>query len=299
MKKNWLYTLVLSILVIVVGLVLYYFIHNQKDQDIITLYGNVDVRQVDIGFRVPGLVTELLFEEGDYVKQGELMATLDKQPYLDEVNEAEANVVAIERSLANAEEILQRRVELVGEGGVSEEDYEDALSNRDVLIAQLKEAKASLGVAITNLEDTKRFAPTDGTILTRVREPGTVVLKSEPVYTLSVISPVWIRAYISEPNLGYIFPGMSATVYTDTKGGPLYKGHIGFISPVAEFTPKTVETTQLRTDLVYRLRIYVDNPDWGLKQGMPVTVQLHKDPEGVRRSRESAACTNRESHKNR
>ncbi|MAW82513.1 MAG: secretion protein HlyD, partial [Parvularcula sp.] len=54
----------------------------------------------------------------------------------------------------------------------------------------------------------------------------------------------------------------------------VYKGQVGFISPVAEFTPKTVETRELRTALVYRLRIIVDNPDGGLRQGMPVTVTL-------------------------
>jgi HlyD family secretion protein len=67
---------------------------------------------------------------------------------------------------------------------------------------------------------------------------------------------------------------MEAEVYTDTYRGKVYKGKVGFISPVAEFTPKTVETTELRTDLVYRVRIYVDNPDQGLRQGMPVTVEL-------------------------
>lgn len=97
---------------------------------------------------------------------------------------------------------------------------------------------------------------------------------SNPVYTLSVLSPIWIRAYINEPNLGRIAFGMEAQVYTDTKSGKVYKGKIGFISPVAEFTPKTVQTTDLRTDLVYRLRIYVEDPDHLLKQGMPVTVKL-------------------------
>ena len=84
----------------------------------------------------------------------------------------------------------------------------------------------------------------------------------------------WLAAFVSERDLGRIYPGMPAEVHTDTPGGKIYKGQIGFISPVAEFTPKTVETTQLRTDLVYRLRIIVENPDRFLKQGMPVTVKL-------------------------
>ena len=69
---------------------------------------------------------------------------------------------------------------------------------------------------------------------------------------------------------------MKAEIHTDTKDNPVYKGHIGFISPIAEFTPKNVETPDLRTNLVYQVRIYIDNPDKGLRQGIPVTVKLLK-----------------------
>ena len=240
----------------------------------IVLYGNVDVRQVDLGFRVFGRVTKMPFEEGDFVQKGAFMASIEEQPYADQVKEAEANVKATLLSLENAKQIYQRREELVGDGGVSQEDYENALTSKEVFEENLDAANASLGVAQTNLNDTKVYCPADGTILTRIREPGTVVLQGDPVYTLSLISPVWVRAYVPEPLLGVIYPGMAAEIFTDTKGGKVYEGKIGFISPVAEFTPKTVETTELRTDLVYRIRIYADNPDWGLKQGMPVTVRL-------------------------
>ena len=82
-----------------------------------------------------------------------------------------------------------------------------------------------------------------------------------------------MRTYVNERDLGLIRPGMPAAVITDSAPDRPYSGHIGFISPTAEFTPKTVETRELRTDLVYRLRVVVDNPDGGLRQGMPVTVQ--------------------------
>jgi HlyD family secretion protein len=177
-------------------------------------------------------------------------------------------------SFQNAEILLKRRRELIGTGGVSQEDLDNAKASRDQLLAQLHQAEAQLKVAKDNLEFTETYAPTEGVILTRVREPGTVVAASDPVYTLSVSSPVWIRAYVDEPHLGQVHFGMTAEITTDTPGGKVYQGKVGFISPVAEFTPKTVQTTQLRTDLVYRLRIYADNPDQGLKQGMPVTVKL-------------------------
>ena len=249
-----------------------YVVAQEKRSAFLTLYGNVDVRQVDLGFRVFGRVTKMPFEEGDFVESGSFMGAIERQPYLDQVREAEANVEAIKASLLNAERIMERRQAIVSTGAVSDEDYQNALAQRDISIANLRQAEAALGTAMTNLTDTEVYAPTNGTILTRIREPGTVVNIAEPIYTLSVSSPVWIRAYVSEPNLGRIFPGMTAIVSTDS--GKTYEGKIGFISPVAEFTPKTVESTELRTDLVYRIRVYCDNPDRFLLQGMPVTVKL-------------------------
>lgn len=248
-----------------------------EEKKVLTLYGNVDIRQVDLGFRVSGRVESMFFQEGDFVPAGVLMAVLDKQPYEDQVKQAAARIESIKASLNNAQNLLERRKMLIGTGGISKQDIDDAIYSRDALAANIKEAQAALGVAQTNFTDTELYSPSDGTILTRIREPGTVLRPSDPIYTLSLISPIWVRAYVSERQLGLIYPGMHAQVYTDTPGGPVYQGHIGFISPVAEFTPKTVETTQLRTDLVYRLRVIVDNPDRSLKQGMPVTVHLPLD----------------------
>ena len=272
-KIIYLTLLLLLVLIICTGSVL--FFRERSHRGILTLYGNVDVRQVDIGFRVAGQVEALKFEEGDFVKEGVLLALLDKTPYDQKVKEAIADAAAVRADLDNAEILLERRMELIGIGGVSQEDLDNAFAKRNELRATLQSAEAAVAVAKDNLSYTEAFAPTNGTILTRIREPGTVVNPADPVYTLSVASPVWIRAYVSEPNLGHVRYGMKARVYTDTKNGkPYYTGKVGFISPVAEFTPKTVQTTQLRTDLVYRLRVYVDNPDDLLKQGMPVTVQL-------------------------
>lgn len=269
--------LLLILLLLLVGVA--FFIYERRrakiPDDTLLLYGNVDVRQVDLGFRVLGRVTALQFEEGDLVKAGDLMASLDKQPYFDQLLQARASLDATLVSLQYAEKVFHRREELIGDGSVSFEDLENAQTSKDGLQENLKQATAAVGVAETDLRDTEIFAPNDGIILTRIREPGSVVTIGQPVYTLSLSDPVWVRAYVSEPNLGVIYAGQPAEVYTDSQH--VYRGHIGFISPVAEFTPKTVETTELRTDLVYRLRIIVDNPDHLLKQGMPVTVKLQKD----------------------
>lgn len=268
--------LVIAVLAIVVGLAAlgYFYFRAHEEQDELILFGNVDVRQVDIGFRVPGIVEKLLFEEGDYVKGGQLMTELNKTPYDSQIKQAEANALSVKASLENAEILVRRRQQLVGDGGVSQEDLDNAITSRNTYQANLAAAEANLAVAKDNLTYTQACAPTDGVILTRIREPGTVVNAADPVYTLSVSSPVWIRAFVTEVNLGQVHFGMPAEIHIDTPHAPVYTGKIGFISPVSEFTPKTVESTQLRTDLVYRLRIYVDNPDQILKQGMPVTVKL-------------------------
>lgn len=266
--------LIFLLIVLVFGTLIYWFYHPSSNKNTLIVYGNVDVRQVDLGFRVSGRVIKMPFQEGEVVKAGDFMAELDHEPYLDQVKQAENQIRTIRVNLANAERLLKRRIELKADGSVAQEDYDNALATRDALQTNLDESLANLGVQRTNLNDTKIFAPNEGTILTRIREPGTVVKVADPVYTLSLLDPVWVRAFISEPYLGVVYPGMPAEVHTDTREGKVYKGHVGFISPVAEFTPKTVETTQLRTDLVYRLRVIVDNPDQGLRQGMPVTVKF-------------------------
>lgn len=265
---------VLIVAIVICAAIFIYLLFGGPRHRELVLYGNVDVRLVDIGFRVPGRVNELFFEEGDFVKQGDLLTVLDKTPYDSQVAQASSQVDAIAVQFANAEILLKRREELIGIGGVSQEDLDNARTRRDQLASDLHLAQAALDVALDNLSYTEVVAPTEGVILTRVREPGTVVNAADPVFTLSVASPVWVRAYVDEPHLGDIAYGMSAEIYTDLANGPVYTGKIGFISPMAEFTPKTVQTTELRTDLVYRLRIYVDNPDFILKQGMPVTVKI-------------------------
>ena len=196
------------------------------------------------------------------------MALLDKKPFQNELSLRQAELNEAQASLTNAEKLYSRISSLVKTGSVSQGDYDDALARRDEARARVKTAQARVDLAQTNLDDTEIHAPNVGTILTRVREEGSIVGEGQFVYTLALQNPVWVRTYVDEPFLGEIYEGQTATVTTDSGDG--------FISPQAEFTPKSVETTQLRTDLVFRLRVIVDNPDKGLRQGMPVTVKIEK-----------------------
>ena len=110
------------------------------------------------------------------------------------------------------------------------------------------------------------------------------------VYTVALTNPVWVRAYVPEPKLGKIWLGMSAEVETDSYPGKQYEAWIGFISPTAEFTPKTVETTELRTRLVYQVRVYVCNPENELRLGMPATVIIPLDQTHVEGQADNHRC---------
>lgn len=225
-----------------------------------------------------------------------------------EIDQARAQVAQAQANVENAELTFQRESELRKTNAISKQEFDNATASRDANRAQLRSAqanlalleagsrqedidaaraqvqhdKANLETAELNLSDCQLLAPTDGVIITRALEPGAIVATGTNVYSLCLYSPVWIRSYIDERDLGRIYPGMKALVYTDTHPERPYEGQIGFISPVAEFTPKTVQTRELRTDLVFRLRVVVQQPDRYLRQGMPVTLKLLDDGKSKR-----------------
>lgn len=245
----------------------------KKNQQII-LYGNVDIRDVNLAFRVSGRLMTVNVDEGDEVHQGQLIARLDSDPYMHEENAAKAVVNQQKAMVAYAETVYTREKKLNGTGASSIDRYQNALTACDAAKASLEKAMADLSQASLRLQDTYLYSPSDGVVLTRAVEPGTMLAANATVITVSLINPVWVRAYISETLLSKAKQGTHVKVFSDSSTHPSFDGTIGFVSPTAEFTPKTVETTDLRTELVYRLRIIVHDPKHELRQGMPVTVQF-------------------------
>jgi HlyD family secretion protein len=304
----------------------YALLSRSRSADELALYGNVDIREVNLGFRVSGRLAALAVDEGDTVHAGDVLARLDPTPIELELNEARANAGAIAARVAllrsgyrpeevaqaraavaerraafvNAEQGLGRQQQLKGTGAVAERLYDDAVAARDEARARLKAAEesfaqlqrgyrrqeiaeaeangaraaAAAAQAEQHLADAVLRAPADGVILTRAVEPGTILAAGGAVFTESLLAPVWARVYVNEPDLGRVPPGRAVLVYTDSNPDKPYHGRIGFVSPTAEFTPKNVETPELRTALVYRVRVVVGDADRALRQGMPVTVHL-------------------------
>jgi len=320
----------LLILLLLIGTAIWYFLIRPRevknDHGILSLYGNVDVRLVNLGFQVSGRIIRMPMEEGTVVKRGQIIGWLDPVPYQQSLNQntaqlgvqtanlsklrvgtrpevlaqLRATVAEREINLANANALLTKNQAASSVGAISRQDYQNALTQRNAAQAQLQNAKqtlleavhgpqiqdieaaqanvavtrAAIASARTQLKYTQLLAPADGIIQTRVREPGAVVNAGETVYSLALVSPKWIQTYLEEADLGRVKPGLKVKIFTDTDAKHPFDGQVGYMAPTAEFTPKNVETHNLRTELVYPMRVLVTDPKNGLRQGMPVTVQI-------------------------
>jgi len=315
------------VVLIAVGVLgLWVFRWERSAPNELVLYGNVDVREVDLAFNESNRIVAMYVEEGEPVEAGQLLAELDASQLEhvvleakakvaaqravvarfehgsrpQEIERARAEVAAAEAELATARVTHERQEELVKAHAAPEQLADDSRAahlsakarleiarenlrlaiegprseDTEAARAQLRADENALAFARQRLTNTKLYASAAGTVLTRILEPGAVVLSNTPVYTVALADPIWVRAYLSETDLGRVFPGMKAQIVSDSFPDQPHEGWVGFISPTAEFTPKPVETPDLRTSLVYRMRIYVTNPDHTLRQGMPVTVRV-------------------------
>jgi HlyD family secretion protein len=141
--------------------------------------------------------------------------------------------------------------------------------------ARLRANEAQLDLLRQQWIDAELRAPMDAVVRTRILEPGDMASPQRPVFSLAITDPKWVRAYVSESDLGKIHEGMTAAVAVDSFPERRFEGWVGFISPVAEFTPKTVQTEELRTSLVYEVRVFVKDRSDALRLGMPATVYLN------------------------
>jgi HlyD family secretion protein len=307
--------------------------HSDKDEKRLVLYGNVDLRQVDLAFNDSERIAEVLVQEGAKVTRGEVVARLDTSRLKpeaataealvqaqravveklhhgsrpQEIAQAQANVASAKADQVNAQQQWRRLTALTTlttGRAISEQDLEGAKAALDSAQARLEVAEKSLDLSRIGprkediaqgeaqlranesqlellrrqLADSELAAPCDAVVRTRLLEPGEMASPQRPVLNLAILDPKWVRAYVSEPALGKIHAGMRASISTDSFPGRPLSGWVGFISSVAEFTPKTVQTQELRSSLVYELRVFVQDPQNEMRLGMPATVLLELDP---------------------
>jgi HlyD family secretion protein len=317
-----------ALILVAVGLG-WWLTHRTKPAAELVLFGNVDLRQVELAFNGTDRIAAVLAVEGDRVKTGQILARLDSGRLLAAAAQAQAQIDAQQQALSKLqhgsrpEEVTQAkgnfaaaaadaadaRVKLgrlnvlaVASGGraLSRQDLDDARSaaqgadarllvsqqalrlvrigprreDIDQARAQLKSNRAQLALLRIELGDAQLVAPLNATVRSSLMEPGEMASPQRPVFALAITDPKWVRAYVSDLQLGEVHPGMAATVTADGFAGRTFPGWVGFISSVAEFTPKSVQTTELRTSLVYEIRVFVKDPGDALRLGMPATVHL-------------------------
>jgi HlyD family secretion protein len=212
------------------------------------------------------------------------------------VTESQADAARAERELARLQEIAAAT-----EGrGVSPQDLDRARTNVQVsrarveeqrqatrltevgpraeevsgAVAQLRASKAQLALLQHQIEQGELKAPVDAVVRSRLLEPGDMAAPQRPVFALALAQPKWVRVYVSETDLGKVKPGMEARVTTDSHPDRPLQGKVGYISAVAEFTPKSVQTEELRTSLVYEVRVVVEDSGNVLRLGQPTTVRI-------------------------
>jgi HlyD family secretion protein len=292
----------------------------------LVLYGDVDLRQVDLAFNDSGRIAAVFVQEGDLVHHGEILARLDRsrlEPQVEqaeataaaqrdvvarmhhgsrpqEIAEARANVASAEADAINAHGQYLRLKTLAANAVVSRQELDNAKAALDVAEAKLDVNQKALDLAVAGprqediaqaeaelrsdeaqaaflraqLADTTLIAPSDAVVRTRLMEPGEMASPQKPVFSLAVINPKWVRAYVAEADLGKLRMGMPAFITIDSFPDQHFRGWVGFVSPVAEFTPKNVETEELRTSLVYEVRVFVKDPSDQLHLGSPATVSI-------------------------
>jgi HlyD family secretion protein len=299
----------------------------------LTLYGNVDIRQVSLAFNASERIAELRVREGDVVHAGDVLGKLDTRTAQLRLAQGAAQIgvqqQAVER-LRNGvrpEELAQARAALAAAEaeaelasrqfdrlqatssatdaqGVSQQDLDSATTRRAVARAQADNARQALRLAEQGarredraqaeqqlaaaqaaqaliqrqIDESELRAPSDAVVRARLLEPGDMASPQRPVYTLALTAPKWVRAYVGEAQLARIRVGMAATVGIDSDPAAALPARLDYISSVAEFTPKTVQTPELRTSLVYEVRFRVEDAQDRLRLGMPATVQLSLQP---------------------
>lgn len=329
MNKKLIAVVLVVIAVFIIGFLAWKYNNKNQKDNVLTLYGNVDIRQVSLAFEQSGRIEKLLVQEGDKVKAGQVLATLNTNALHIQAKQAQAQLKAQQEAIvkqdvgARPEEITQAKAQLASAQAeldktnknlqrlqilvsstdgraISQQELDYAKSNKDSAEAAVRERQANLELIIKgarkedreatkaqyevtkanldlinyNLTQAELKSPVNAVVRARLQEVGDMTTAQKAVYTLALTDPKWIRVYVNEQDLSSMKMGGTAQVIRDSYPNQPINGKIGYISSVAEFTPKTVQTEEIRTTLVYEVRVYVNDPNDQLKMGQPVTVKL-------------------------
>lgn len=256
--------------------------------------GTVEIREVRLAPLAAGRLVRLAKDEGDTVRAGDTVAVLE-QPGLEALIEqrraqalaAAARTAEVEAARADSQraaEDLRRATPLRASGVVSPQQFDAltaaataAAARLQVVRAAVREssaARAALAAAVAIRDQLTLVAPADGVILSRYAEPGEALAAGVPVLSIGLVNRPWIRAYVGERFIARIKIGQSAAVRVDGYPELRFTGRVSQIASRAEFTPRAALTERERADLVFGIKVAVDDTGGRLKAGMPVDLEL-------------------------
>ena len=241
--------------------------------------------------------------EAQTAAQQETVKRLEAGSRPEEIRQARAQRDAARVSMEDAENFYRRQKSLVERNFISYQQADTArfaldkaraqwqAANEAARLAELGPRREDVAAARAtlaayeaaaaqlrrDLADGELHAPSDGIVDKRILEVGDMASPQKAVFTLALTEPLWVRVWLPETQLGRVPVGARATIRTDSHPGKDYPGWIGHVSPSAEFTPKSVETADIRSSLVYQTRVYACSGAGELRQGMPATVTVALD----------------------
>ncbi|MFA5794459.1 MAG: efflux RND transporter periplasmic adaptor subunit [Candidatus Brocadiia bacterium] len=264
------------VIVVITGLValLASIFGRKQNGNTVFISGTIEATETRMAFQVGGKIKELLKNEGDTARAGELVAQLNKEEFLSLKSQAES---ALQEAQLNSDRLkadYERAERLIQSGGFTVQQRDTLKANYQMSQARLATLQSGLDLAVLKLGYTDLVAPIDGFITVKSAQIGEIVQPGSAVYTISDLRNLWVTGYIKETDLGRVKLNQKARIKTDSYPDKSYDGYVSFISPESEFTPKQIQTREERINRVYRVKISVDNAGQELKSGMPADVYL-------------------------
>jgi HlyD family secretion protein len=263
-----------SVAVLIIVIVIMYQYQMTHNNSGFLLSGNVEVTEVNVGFKIPGRVRTLFTDEGRTVNFGDKIADLDSEEFESIVNQSKASVRSAEIQLKKASNDFDRYTKLYKDGVISPQQMDSAKTVLDDATSQLQMYNASLKTAKVKLGDSVIYSPLNGVVLRKNIEQGETVSAGTPVFTIGDLANPWVKVYVKEDKLGLVKLGQKAEIIVDSFPNRRYEGTVTYISSDAEFTPKNIETKEERVKLVFGVKITVKNQLNELKPGMPADVRI-------------------------
>ncbi|HUN58393.1 MAG TPA: HlyD family efflux transporter periplasmic adaptor subunit [Candidatus Binataceae bacterium] len=248
--------------------------------------GRLEAKQVDIAAKYPGRIKEVLVDEGDMVDAGQVVATMDTEPLEAQLRAAQAQTreaednrrtalaeVTVQKAeLAFSQKQYRRSKELLVRGAVSEQEADLDLAQLQknqagVLGAEAQAVRTQSAIDAATAEseriaaeikDSVLKSPIRGRVQNRVAEPGEVLAAGGKVLALVDLSDVYMYVFLPEYVAGKVPLGAEARIVLDAMPEYPIRAVVSYVSPTAQFTPKTVETAEERHNLSFRVKLQLD-----------------------------------------